>query len=101
MRVVATRKEHQNQAAIDPWTVVHFAAGLALGLMEVRRGPVIKAAIGYELAEQGFERLKVGQDFFHTSGPEGVTNAVIDVVVLALGHELGRRWNRSGGPETG
>jgi len=101
MRIIATRKEHQNKAAIDPWTVVHFATGLALGLMEVRRAPVIAAAIGYELAEQGFERLEAGQHFFHTSGPEGATNAVIDVVVLTLGHELGRRWNRSGRSDEG
>jgi hypothetical protein len=33
MRIVATEKAHQNRAVVDPWTVVHFASGLALGLV--------------------------------------------------------------------
>ena len=95
MRILATRKEHQNSAAVDPWTVVHFAAGLALGLMEVPRGPTVAAAVAYELVEQLLERHEVGQELFETSGPEKPVNAVVDVAVLALGHDLGRRWNRS------
>lgn len=95
MRLLATRKKHQNRAAVDPWTVVHFASGLALGLMEIRRDLSLGAAVGYELIEQVLERHEVGQDLFVTSGPERAANAVVDVVALALGHELGRRWNRT------
>jgi hypothetical protein len=95
MRILATRKEHQNDAALDPWTVVHFAAGLALGLMEVPRGPAVAAAVAYEVAEQLLERHEVGQELFETSGPEKTANAAVDVIALGLGHELGRRWNRT------
>lgn len=96
MRLIATRKQHQNRAAIDPWTLVHFSTGLALGLMAVPRRGSIGAAIGYELVEQVFERHEVGQRFFATSGPEEVMNAVVDVAVFAAGHALGERWNRTG-----
>jgi hypothetical protein len=96
MRLIATRKHHQNRAAIDPWTLVHFSTGLALGLMAVSRRSSVGAAVAYELIEQVFERQEVGQRFFETSGPEEVMNAVVDVVVFAAGHALGERWNRTG-----
>jgi hypothetical protein len=35
MRIVALKKSDQNHAVIDPWTVVHFSTGLAIGLMNV------------------------------------------------------------------
>lgn len=95
MRLVATRKEHQNRAAVDPWTLVHFASGLALGLMEVPRAQAVAAAVAYEVIEQLLERHEVGQALFETSGPEKTANAVVDVAVLALGHHMGRRWNRT------
>lgn len=95
MRLLATRKKYQNSAAIDPWTVVHFAAGLAAGLMELPRRPILGMAVGYEVLEQLLERHQVGQDLFETSGPEKAVNAAVDVAVLAAGHELGRRWNRT------
>ena len=96
MRLVATRKPHQNQAAADPWTVVHLAAGLAAGLMELPFPWVMGVATGYEAVEQVFERTETGKEFFETSGPEHPANAVVDLAVFALGHWLGRRWNRSG-----
>lgn len=95
MRLLATRKKHQNIAAVDPWTVVHFAAGLAAGLVEMPRRPVLGMAVAYEVIEQILERREVGQELFETSGPEKAANAVVDVAVLAVGHELGRRWNRT------
>lgn len=97
MRVIATEKEHQNASALDPWTVVHFAAGLALGLMDAPFTPSMAAAVAYEGAEQVFERKEWGQELFHTSGPEILMNAVVDVVVFALGHRMGTWWNASAG----
>jgi len=96
MKLVATEKAQQNRAVLDPWSVVHFAAGLAAGLTDIDRAPAISAAIAYELVEQDLERRDIGQELFETSGPETVANAVADVVLFAAGHLLGELWNRTG-----
>lgn len=96
MKLVATSKPDQNRAAIDPWTAVHLSAGLAAGLMEIPRTSAFGAAVGYEVVEQLFERHDTGKEFFKTTGPEQPANVVVDLAVFALGHWLGRRWNRSG-----
>mgnify|MGYP006908254956 CR=1 FL=1 len=95
MKLVATRKSEQNRALLDPWTVVHFASGLALGLVSARRDVSMGAAVAYEFAEQWAERNRLGQELFDVSGPESAMNAVVDVAVFALGHRLGTLWNRS------
>lgn len=95
MKIVATRKDEQNIAAIDPWTLVHFSAGLALGLMAMPREGSIAASIGYEAVEQFVERQHWGQELFESRKPESIANAVVDVAVFALGHWVGERWNRS------
>ena len=96
MRLVARSKTDQNRAAVDPWTAVHLAAGLAAGLMEISTARALGAALGYEAVEQWFERSEVGQDFFEVSGPEHPSNVAVDLVVFAAGHWLGRQWNRTG-----
>lgn len=96
MKVVATEKGEQNAAAADPWTVVHFAAGLALGLMDAPFRPALAAAVAYELAEQVFERKSWGQVLFRTSGPEILSNALLDVAVFVAGHRAGALWNATG-----
>ena len=93
MKLIATRKADQNQTAVDPWTVVHFATGLALGLMSLPLRRSLVAAVAYELAEQVLERQPWGRALFVTSGPEILANAVVDTAVFALGHGLGKRWN--------
>lgn len=95
MRLVATRKAEQNRAVVDPWTVVHFAMGLAAGLMDVPRHWSVAAAVAYEGVEQVVERRRWGQELFETHGPEVLGNAVMDVAVYAAGHALGEAWNRS------
>jgi hypothetical protein len=95
MKIVATRKSEQNQAILDPWTVVHFGAGLALGLVSMPKAPAIGMAVGYELVEQWAERRELGQEFFDVSGPESLPNASVDVAVFAMGFYLGKLWNRS------
>jgi hypothetical protein len=93
VKIVATHKSEQNRAVIDPWTVVHFGAGLALGLTSMPRLPALGIAIGYELAEQWAERHEVGQDLFDVSGPESLPNALTDVAVFAIGYHFGSRWS--------
>lgn len=96
MRWLARAKRDQNQAALDPWTVVHFAAGLAAGLVDMPYKWLLTAALAYEVVEQVAERQEIGQEIFETSGPESLPNAVVDLVAVTLGHQLGRAWNRSG-----
>lgn len=95
MKLVATSKTEQNKAVLDPWTVVHFAAGLASGLVEAPLRVTLPLAVLYELVEHRLELSDFGKDLFETSGPEAIPNALVDVAVFAAGHELGRRWNRT------
>lgn len=95
MKFIATSKSEQNQAAVDPWTVVHFAMGLAAGLVEMHRETAMGAAIAYEAIEQFVERTDPGREFFKASGPEIPANVVVDLAVFALGYWWGERWNRS------
>jgi len=94
--LVAQRKSEQNKAVLDPWTVVHYASGLAAGLMGINYRTAMIAAIGYEVAEQVFERTDFGQRFVNVSGPERGANAVVDVLVFAWGYKAGQRWNATG-----
>jgi hypothetical protein len=95
MKIIATRKSEQNDAAIDPWTVVHFGVGLAFGLWGMPFLWSMFAAGAYEIFEQALERSEVGQTIFTTSGPENIPNVIVDLGVFALGHQLGRAWNDS------
>ena len=90
--IVALTKSDQNRAILDPWSLVHFAMGLAAGLIKAPRGPALAAAVAYEFLEQGIES---SSDFFGVSGPEILPNAIADVALFALGQELGARWNSS------
>ena len=95
MKIVATEKAEQNLAAVDPWTVVHFASGLASGLVNAPLRLTLSLAVLYEVAEYVLESREVGQELFDTSGPEAIPNALVDVAVFTLGHELGQRWTRT------
>lgn len=96
MKLLATRKDHQNRAVFDPWSVVHFSMGLAAGLTGTPRRFSVSAAVAYEFLEQALERHRLGKEVFDTAGPESVANAVADVAVFVVGQELGRAWNRTG-----
>lgn len=93
MRLVATQKKEQNQAVADPWTMVHFSTGLALGLMALPLRWTLPLAVAYEAVEQLLERKRFGQELFKTSGPEKLGNAILDVGVFVAGHRLGEAWN--------
>ncbi len=94
MKLVATGKRDQNSTVADPWTVVHFGAGLALGLVNAPFKAALGAAIAYELVERYLERSEEGREFFDTAGPEIVPNSILDLAVFTAGHQLGRAWNR-------
>ena len=95
VRVLALKKSQQNEAAIDPWTAVHAAAGLAFGLMGTDFKRSMALAVGYEVLEQVYVRVEEGRSPFEISGPETIPNAVVDLVAFGLGHWLGKRWNES------
>lgn len=95
MKLIATRKSEQNEAAIDPWTVVHIGAGLALGLLGAKGAPTLLVGLAYEVGEQAFERSSSGSKFFETSGPETPANAVVDMVVYMGAWWLGKKWRDS------
>ena len=95
VKIVATEKKEQNRAVADPWTVVHFASGLALGLIDAPLRWWLPLATAYEIVEHFLEESDVGKEIFETSGPEVVPNAVLDLVAFAAGHQLGKLWNRT------
>lgn len=101
MKLVARSKAEQNRAAVDPWTIVHFASGLAAGLTRTPLPLALAAATAYELAEQVAERRKPVQKLFAVSGPETLVNSLTDLAVFVLGHRLGGWWNASGGGDAG
>lgn len=93
MKIIATTKAEQNRAAVDPWTIIHFSAGLASGLVNAPLRVTFPLAVLYEIFERRLEAVDVGQEIFDTSGPERLPNALVDLGVFLLGHGLGRRWN--------
>ncbi len=95
MKLIATGKPDQNSTVVDPWTLVHFSAGLALGLINAPLKWSLAAAVAYEVVEQYIERSEEGKEFFDTAGPEIVPNAILDLAVFAAGHQLGQMWNRT------
>lgn len=80
---------------MDPWTAVHFAAGLAAGLTRIPLRWSLGAALLYEIGEQVLERRRVGRELFAVSGPEIPANVAMDVTVFAAGALCGERWNRT------
>ena len=95
MKIVATEKAEQNRAVLDPWTVVHFASGLALGLVNAPLRLWLPLAAVYEVAEHYLEKSDTGKELFDTKGPESVPNAALDLAIFAAGHRLGRLWNET------
>jgi len=94
MKLVATHKSDQNEAALDPWSIVHVGSGMAAGLLDLPFWPTMAAAVAYEFVEHQVERSELGQRFFASSGPESTANAIMDVVVFAVAYQAGRAYNR-------
>ncbi len=96
MIAFAIRKEHQNEALFDPWSVVHFAFGLAFGLVGFPFLGAVGIAVAYDVLEHAFEDSEFGQRFFNTSGPESGWNIGGDLMLFAGGWFLGDRYNATG-----
>ena len=96
MKIIATEKAEQNRTVADPWTVVHFATGLALGLVNAPLRWWLPVAAAYEVVEHYIEKSDAGKELLEVSGPEVVPNALLDLAVFAAGHQLGRLWNQTG-----
>jgi len=92
--IVARTKADQNLAVVDPWTLVHAGAGLAVGLMGFSLGAALLGAVVYELLEGPFERADFGRNLFNVSRPESPANQVADVAVFMAAAAAGRRWNK-------
>lgn len=94
MKIIARGKSEQNQAMIDPWSIVHFGFGIAAGMIGVKGTHLVAATVAYEVFEQAFERTEVGQKLFKSlSGPETFPNAAFDVVIAQAGWWLAKRWS--------
>ena len=91
--LIAWKKSQQNRALVDPWTLVHFSVGLAVGLMGIGMTEALVGAVLYEVAEHPFSRAGFGKTLFNVSKPESFGNAVVDVGVFAVGVRAGHRWN--------
>lgn len=95
MKLIATTKEEQNDALLDPWSAVHAGTGLAVGLMGFSLGAALVGAVAYELLERPLESAGFGKNLFNVSKPETRANSLADVAIFMIGVQAGRRWNRS------
>lgn len=78
----------KGEAAFDWWTLVHAAAGAAVGLTGLDWFWGLGLIIGFELLEGGLRRIKVeeGGLFEYESWP----NIVVDILVGAAAYLLVR-----------
>lgn len=89
--IIAHDRQGVHKAAIDPFTVTHFAAGLTLGMWRVGLPVALAGALAWELLERGFARTEAGLRFF-PAGPETAPNVAVDVATMAIGWALGRSF---------
>lgn len=78
----------KGEAAIDWWTLVHFAAGLVLGLLPIGWLWAVAAVVGYEVLEAGLRRIKTrgGGLFEYESWPNIAADIVIGLAGFAIVH---------------
>jgi hypothetical protein len=94
--IFALSSKDQNSALLDPWSLVHLASGLALGLIGVGLPVVASLGVAYEVAEFAAETSQPSvRRFFRISGPENLGNQVVDVALLVAGAKLGHLWRQT------
>lgn len=76
----------KGEAAVDWWSLVHFASGLVLGLLPIGWVLAVVAIVGYEVLEAGLRRVKTkeGGLFEH----ESWVNITLDVVLGLAGYAI-------------
>lgn len=90
MTLFAFSKDQQDAALMDPWTVVHFSAGLMAGLLDISAGWTFTISTLHELIELRPAAMK-----FFKSTPESPGNVIIDMAVVMGGWWLGHKYNQS------
>lgn len=85
-------KYRKGEDAFDGWTWVHFASGLALGLIGVKWRWALALLIGFEALEALLRRVKKqgGQGLFEY---ESWKNIGLDVAAGLIGYGMGRKPN--------
>jgi hypothetical protein len=73
----------KGEDALDWWTLVHFAAGLVLGLLPIGWLWATVIVVGYEVLEGGLRRIKTAEGGLFEY--ESWTNIAVDIVVGLAG----------------
>jgi len=69
--------------AIDRYTPLHFAAGLALGYAGLKVKPALAIAVGWEIAEIGLKKWV--PQMFPQAVQDSIGNATVDVLATMIG----------------
>lgn len=90
MNVKLYAKHPHDAALTDPYSLLHYSAGLATGLGKV---PPLKAIIGAATVDLVFSYLyQRPTGLYRKTGAEPPLNKVADIALFALGNYMGRRW---------
>ena len=76
----------KGEAAIDWWSLPHFAAGLVLGLLPIGWVVATVLIVGYEVVEAGLRRIKTAEGGLFEY--ESWTNIAVDVVLGLAGFAI-------------
>lgn len=84
----------QESAMLDPYSLIHYSAGLATGLGKVKPG---RALIGAAVVDFVFSYLfEAPTGLYRKTGVEPPINKVADIGLFMLGNYMGRRWSERG-----
>lgn len=85
-------KHKYDSALTDPYSLLHYSAGLATGLGGVAP---FKAIVGAAVVDLAFSYLyQRPTGLFRKTGHEPPLNKVADIALFALGNYMGRRWSQ-------
>jgi len=85
MQVLARASKDNGVATIDPWTVVHFGSGLAIGLSGLSIPQTLAA-----ITLSGIAKRLVSEDL--NIQEESAANKIVDIFAIAAGFYVGRSW---------
>ena len=76
----------KGEAAIDWWSIPHFASGLVLGLLPMGWGLAAVLIVGYEVLEAGLRRIKTAEGGLFEY--ESWKNIWVDIILGLAGFGL-------------